>query len=257
MVKSFLVRASRIEFTNYYDFSTKRDLYCVLWIGSSKANTRILEGAGKYPHWDQQFQVDLTGISQTIRVEVFESKGRVDNVLLGKGSVTTSTLHQTQSGAWISLMHKDKQVGIFVLGCQPMSDPILEPVSTDMIRPLPTSPKSSGSDNFSQAIELQVRGSQKDTVTGFSTLREKQSPTKLKQIRRLIQDLCSSSFSGVSGLLGKSKPMKPLPIEKHSLIQSNTRQELLNIKRPDLKLTDQANKSSSEDNAPELIIPID
>ena len=67
------------------DTFTKMDPYATIQTGQQTFKTKVIQGGGKTPKWDQEFEIDVKNIGDDIHVKVLDE------------DVTTSDLVSTKS----------------------------------------------------------------------------------------------------------------------------------------------------------------
>ena len=119
MSSRYIIFVNRVEFINELNLSDKANTYCTLSIGNKRVSTFVAKECGKYPHWEQYFEIHLSGKEKILMVEVFESKRREKGALLANGSFNLASMQKERSkGLWIELYSKGSLVGNFIMGVQ-------------------------------------------------------------------------------------------------------------------------------------------
>lgn len=140
MPKTYILTVNRCEFAPAYEVPKQHNVYCMLKVGDIIATTTIAEDCGKYPHWNEQFQLDSFGTERSLIIEVYESpKKKGKDILLGRGALEISTLESKHGkGSWIDFTAQNKTIGTIIIGCEHKQREIEYPKGTiDMIKALP------------------------------------------------------------------------------------------------------------------------
>ena len=87
------------------------DPFVVIKAGDQKFKTKVKDGAGKEPKWDEAFDIDLEAAGEKIKIKVKdEDVGSSDKV--GEGYIDVAEL--TAAGGfdqWVEIEHKGKSAG--------------------------------------------------------------------------------------------------------------------------------------------------
>lgn len=141
MSHSYIITAIRTEFSNSYKHEGKLGVFCVFRLGDMKAESFIRENGGKYPCWDQQFEIELAGIEKTLNIEVHETISKNETRLLGTASIETSEIMKdTNSNShWLPLNQNQTKIGSFIILSEKASKSVFPPSAeaTERIIALP------------------------------------------------------------------------------------------------------------------------
>mgnify|MGYP000893500491 FL=1 len=119
MSNRHIIFVNRVEFTNDLALPDKACTYLTLSIGNKTATTSVAKDCGKYPFWEQYFEINLPGKEKNLIIEVFESKKRGNRTLLGVGSFNLLSVQgERNKGLWIELFNEGTFIGHFIMGVQ-------------------------------------------------------------------------------------------------------------------------------------------
>lgn len=86
----------------------KMDPYCVITVNGKKNKTKVLDGAGKTPKWNQAFDIPVEGLNQILDIAVFDEDTMSDDKV---GDVKLSLAELISSDGWVTIYHKNKPSG--------------------------------------------------------------------------------------------------------------------------------------------------
>ena len=93
------------------------DPYCVIEMGEYKFQTRILEGAGKTPKWNQAFNVEVKDSGDDISIKVLDEDVRNDDLVGGATFKISSLCSEGGFNRWLPIYHEDAEAGDINLRC--------------------------------------------------------------------------------------------------------------------------------------------
>ena len=93
------------------------DPYCVIETGEQKFQTRILEGAGKTPKWNQAFNIEVKDTDDDISIKVLDEDVRNDDVVGGATFKISSLCSEGGFNRWLPIYYEDAEAGDINLKC--------------------------------------------------------------------------------------------------------------------------------------------
>merc|ERR1711934_710402 len=114
--KSNLMATLRIEIveaklTRDTDTFGKMDPYCILKAGKQTHKTKVLDGAGKEPKWNEGFDVDAKKAGASIKIEV-KDEDVTNSDDIGEANIKVAEL-SAEGGfdKWVDIKYKGKKAG--------------------------------------------------------------------------------------------------------------------------------------------------
>ena len=152
MSGSFVVTINRAEFLNAYSYEGKRDTCCVIKLNDITVTTSTAFNGGKYPHWNEDFQLDIHSKDNRLKFEVYEVVGKNNNVFLGTGVLEFAEILKDSGhgGFWIPIKNQNNSnIGSIIVLCRRMTHAEISLKSIDdhdAIRALPKAPSKTIAD---------------------------------------------------------------------------------------------------------------
>eukprot|EP00331_Platyophrya_macrostoma_P013940 CAMPEP_0176428300 /NCGR_PEP_ID=MMETSP0127-20121128/13070_1 /TAXON_ID=938130 /ORGANISM="Platyophrya macrostoma, Strain WH" /LENGTH=292 /DNA_ID=CAMNT_0017809961 /DNA_START=27 /DNA_END=905 /DNA_ORIENTATION=- len=122
MPKSYFLTANRIEFLTNFGITGPLNVYCVFKLGDKIVTTTIAEDCGKYPQWNEPFQLNSFGTEKDLHIEVYRTdcSKKSKSTLLGQATVQICVFEGKHGqGTWVDLHSQTGAIGTMVIGCEP------------------------------------------------------------------------------------------------------------------------------------------
>ena len=91
----------------------KMDPYCVIALRGQKFKTKVMDGAGKTPKWNQVFDINVEDARDDLAIVIWDedvmSDDKVGECKIGIQEIIANA--QGPAGAWLDIFHKSKQAG--------------------------------------------------------------------------------------------------------------------------------------------------
>ena len=115
---TLIIRPICAKLTRDTETFGKMDPYCKIVLGTFIQKTKIADGAGKFPNWQDQL-VFKWSHEDTITVEVWDYDSASKDDLVGSATVPISRLTATRTWEdWIEITHRGTRAGEVRLGCE-------------------------------------------------------------------------------------------------------------------------------------------
>ena len=99
------------ELTRSVEMFGKQDPYVVLTTQGRRLQTKVHEGAGLKPRWDQVFDVKVTRFDESVLLEVYDS-GAANDEIIGKTEMSlTDFAKEGEVDQWVTIKHEGKDAG--------------------------------------------------------------------------------------------------------------------------------------------------
>lgn len=115
---TLIIRPICAKLTRDTETFGKMDPYCKVTLGTFTQKTKIADGAGKFPNWQDQL-VFKKGHEDSITVEVWDYDSASKDDLVGSATVPLSRMLATHKWEdWIEITHRGRKAGEVRLGCE-------------------------------------------------------------------------------------------------------------------------------------------
>lgn len=240
MTNSIIFTANRAELHNSYSYEGKHDTFCVLILDDNRVSTRTAVNGGKYPHWNDEFQIDLCGKeNKVLQIELYEAIAGSGNRLLGTGVLELSKLLENRGhGFWIPIIAEGTEIGnVIVISRSNVSNNTI--ITADSIKALPR--VNSPAPLNKQSLEQKAN----DTSIKQPTTK-KSSFTEIHNATQLTKQTKKSKKSTGAGI--KNKIMKWCHLSKGKSSGSNQQLKLDPRKYQPIQGVESANRNSEFEN---------
>ena len=115
---TLIIRPICAKLTRDTETFGKMDPYCKVALGTFVQKTKIADGAGKFPNWQDQL-VFKKNHEDIITVEVWDYDSASKDDLVGSATVPISRMTATRNWEdWIEITHRGTRAGEVRLGCE-------------------------------------------------------------------------------------------------------------------------------------------
>ena len=89
----------------------KMDPYCRVVVGSQSQRTKVADGAGKFPSWQDELSFLVTG-EEKIVVEIWDFDHSTQDDFVGSGSISVDVVKEQDGWEdWIEILHEYRKAG--------------------------------------------------------------------------------------------------------------------------------------------------
>jgi hypothetical protein len=134
----FILTAVRAEFLNMYIYEGKRNTVFALKFGDAHILSTTVHNAGKYPQWNENFELEVFNQTNKLEIELYEELEK-NREYLGSAFLELSEMLKGSEGFWLKIRNQnDTTIGSVVLTCYRVEEP--DPsrkITCDKIKALP------------------------------------------------------------------------------------------------------------------------
>ena len=99
------------QLTRSTEMVGKMDPYVTLTYGSEKFNTKVLDGKGKTPVWNQNFTLSVRNVSDDLKVVVYDKDNFSSDEVGGSVVRIGEIISAGAVGVWFEIFYKNKSAG--------------------------------------------------------------------------------------------------------------------------------------------------
>ena len=111
MSGNLIVRPICAKLTRDTESFGSMDPYCIVCLGTEKQRSRVADGAGKFPNWQDQFVFRRTNQDQII-IQVWDKDSASSDDMVGEGNLVLNSILGSKSWEdWVEIRHRGRKAG--------------------------------------------------------------------------------------------------------------------------------------------------